>query len=160
VWTLFACDGEGCQPDESEEVGGFFLVPRGDAAESFDGTKEPFDHVPIAIAPAVISLADLADGMRWNAGRSALFVDLIADGVTVIAPVGYDMIRLKALQKTRCLGRVAGLAWGQDEMNRYAAPVDCCVQFGRPATARPSKTTALVGRTFFSAFWRCEPLAA
>ena len=70
--------------------------------------------------------------------------DEFADGIAVIGLVGKDVASAKAVEKSRCLWGVPGLAWGQEDPQRPAQAVGQKVDLGGQSSSGTPQSLILV----------------
>jgi len=156
-----SCQGhQDCgEPSEPEKVFGLLFVAGCDPAKSFDGSKEPFDHVAMLVSFSVVAFFPLSCRIGADAGFAACFTDGLSDRVAVVGRVGDNIVSAEPREQFFSLGSVTGLARRNDDPYRSALSVHCSMQFGCQPSTRTPETTPLVSFLFFSVGFRCDPLA-
>ena len=121
----------------SQEVSGELVIASGNAAKILEAAKAALDGVAALVGPLVEGMDDNAIGFVGNDRRCAVFDDLGAQPVAVVALVGEKLRhQWRERQDIGRRGNVGILARGQVKddwpAERIAQPVD----LGRAPTAR------------------------
>lgn len=127
-------DADGC-----EEVDGVSVVSRADASEFLDTAEHALDGVSVAVEHGRKAVLPAAVRLGRGVRHGAVFLDLSADGVAVVALVTMqDANSRHPLQQGRTCRAIGNLAAGEQVRDGPAVAVGQRVDFGRAAAARAS----------------------
>jgi hypothetical protein len=113
----------------------------------FDFAHKTLDQMPLTIQPSVVFTQDFSPLMGWNNGFNAAVEQIFDEMCRRIAPIGNQMLEIKAFQQKVCLSNVVTLTCGQTKTQGIAQALYRDMDF---ATKAP--TTASEGlRPMF--FW-------
>lgn len=121
----------------SQEVSGELVVASCDAAKILEAAKAALDGVAALVGSLVERMDDNSIGFVGNDRRCAVFDDLGAQPVAVVALVGEKLRhQWRERQDIGCRGNVGILARGQVKDDRPAERIAQPVDLGRAPTAR------------------------
>src|ERR1700738_499411 len=112
----------------------------GETAELLEVGEGAFDAVALAVEGAVEAALHLADGSRRDDGGDIAFVEMVEDGVGVVALVGEHGLGAMIAEQRDGLGAVISLAAGQHEAERQSKRIGEQVDLGRQASSTPPQS--------------------
>ncbi len=85
----------------------------------FEFRKASFDAVALSIEFFVVSSLLFSVGFGWHDGDRTHGLDVVEDGLAVVALVGQHSLRLAFAEQIDSLGTVVDLTAGDEEVDRY-----------------------------------------
>jgi hypothetical protein len=80
------------------EVGFIFLVSGGESAEMFEPREAAFDAIALFVQGFIVLAVLFAVPFGWDDGNRARALDMLEDGIGVVAFIGQDMADLSLSQ--------------------------------------------------------------
>jgi hypothetical protein len=134
--TLAKGDDGGDEIEECREAGGGLVVTGGDASEMLDTVDEALDQVAFLVEVLVVG-DRLSPARIWrDHGGGAELDDGRPDAIGIVSLVSDDVLAGLAIEQGLGLGRIMGLAGGQDDPDQLADGVDEEMQLAAQAAAR------------------------
>jgi len=130
-----------------------FVEARGEAAELLEMGEGAFDAVALSVEGAVEAALELTHGSRRDDGNDAAFVEMVEDGVGVVALVGEHRLRATVSEQRDGLGAVVGLAAAQHKAERQPERIGEQMDLGRQTSSTPPQSG--IRSPFFRAAAAC-----
>jgi hypothetical protein len=121
--------------DESVEVLFEFFVGCGEAAEVFEPVEASLDAVAFSIEFFVVGALLFAVGFGRDHRDGSHGVDVVEDGLAVVALVGQHPLGLSISEQLDGLGAVVDLSAGDEKVHRQAQFVGQQVDLGRQTSS-------------------------
>ena len=117
-----------------------FVEAGGESAELLEVREGSFDAVALSVEGAVEAALDGAMRTWRDDGGDAALVEMVEDGIGVVALVGEHRLRAAIAEQRDGLGAIVDLAAGQYEAERQPECVGEQVDLGRQTSSTPPQS--------------------
>lgn len=105
--------------------------------------EEALDSVTLSVKMFVAGALNLAVALGWDDDLRSALDHGVGETVGIVTLVGDDGIRLEALDQLLSQGDVVALARRTDEADGKTQSVNCGMDFGAQAAARPAQALGI-----------------